>query len=244
MTGFTVSTKLFREFLGLANEITDEAWLQITSDCIKVIAVDPANVALCNISIPRRSLKDVFAPVDTKIALDVSRCVKILKSVKCDEISLRRYGNKTFLYVDKRQFGITISDKLRDIPRIPDIELNCGFSCSPTQLRADMMYCSEYGDFVDFKQSHGKIRISSDTKTYSNSVITNQFHTSYKSNNWCKSEFGSAKYSLNYLCDRLKSMKGFSEIEVVFGNDMPMSVSGSRIGLYFEMLLAPRIEWD
>ncbi len=117
--------KYFKEIIDALGKLVDEVAFQIKQDGLKVVALDPAKVALINIDIPMTAFLEYDVPEETVAGLSTASLSKMLKKIK--------KGDKFVMSVEEDRVEIIIESigkriyRFRNldvpIPEIPETQL-------------------------------------------------------------------------------------------------------------------------
>ena len=117
--------KYFKEIIDALGKLVDEVAFQLKPDGLKVVALDPAKVALINIDIPMTAFLEYDVPEETVVGLSTASLSKMLKKIK--------KGDKFILNTSEDRVEIVIESigkriyRLRNlevpIPEIPEAQL-------------------------------------------------------------------------------------------------------------------------
>lgn len=74
--------KYLKEIIDSLSKLTDEAAFQLTSGGLKIVALDPARVALININVPQTAFLEYDVPEETIVGLSMASLSRMLRKVK------------------------------------------------------------------------------------------------------------------------------------------------------------------
>jgi len=225
------SAKAFIDLLETLGELVDEVIMKVTPDGVNIRALDPAHVALINISLPPDVFLEFEVPKSTDIGMSISGLIKILPSPK--------KGDKLTIQASEEFFELIIEGvvrrryKFRNLqiaePEIPSFNLE--FTAEGTVLSEalkiaikDIKDVSETIKFIAEVEDHllvtsaegkTKLKISKATGSLVNLVIK---------------EKSISSYDIDYL-SRITKLTGIAEsVDFKFGNDLPLELKFKLLG--------------
>jgi proliferating cell nuclear antigen len=256
-----VETKALKTFLAQVEAIADEARVISDLDGWHVKAVDPAHVAMIEVTLPfaafsrNRTFWAENPPSDgpekpeiVEFGIDVEKLVKKLKSVKADEVGLIYTENDTRgnirLTFGSRQDDIgTIDTAGMSDPKVPTMTFNTEFKISAKMLRRVVDAAGEISDHVTLTtetDEEGRNRLVATAE----GDVDKYREVFLEEVEWVRGQGGPQKsiFPLDYLDSFLKPVKD-EILTVQMGTDYPLRIdwSGVTKGTY---LCAPRIESD
>ena len=218
--------------------VVDEAVLSITKDGLEVNAVDPANVAMVGLKLPRSSF-DNFEfgyPEELKIGIDFANLLRVLKSWKEGMVELEVREKK--LSIKSGIFDYSISrlgpSSLRREPRDPEMAfwgvVDIKAELFTEAIQSLKLVCE---DFVNIGVKDGDIYILAEEERYTLKAVLGQL-----------SHIGDvcSSHSIEYLSAMCSGMHT-ETINLSLRTDYPIKIDfniGSGKGKVTYML-APRI---
>ncbi|MEM1577841.1 MAG: hypothetical protein QXQ30_02500 [Candidatus Pacearchaeota archaeon] len=230
--------KFFSEIISIISQLVSEVNLQFDKNGLKIMALDPASVAMVILEMPKSSFLD-YKVEKEMIAINLDDLKQVLKRLeKAENIVMEREDNVFKIYSKdgiRRRFNLA----LINIEEEERPSLNLTFSSfveMSSELFKDAIEdCSIIADACSFITDDEVFKINA-TGTLNKSEI----------------EFGSdeakikgkdkAKYSIEYLEKFIKASKIFDKVKINFKTDHPCQLDffneDSDIKLSF--ILAPR----
>lgn len=232
---------LFAKSIDLISELVLEVRIKLTEFGLSIVAIDPANVSMVALRVPKSSFKEYEAEDET-LGVNLENLKKVLK----------RCGKTSSLILEKKenQLEIVIEDKVLRTFILSLIEIEAEEKDFPTHLEYSSKVEIESQDLIDSIEDCAII-----TDACSLIVRENKFIIEAKELNSAKSEFSSdevkidgenarARYSLEYLQKFMKAGKSFKTTLINFANDHPIRLDFKSDTLSLSFLLAPRIETE
>ncbi|MEZ0290722.1 MAG: hypothetical protein ABWJ42_06510 [Sulfolobales archaeon] len=237
-------TKMFLALVDVLSSLVDEVSLEISQEGVmKIIAIDPAKVAMIDIQLSQDGFLEFSAKRDLRLGVSTKNLSLAMEDVKrTNRISLRGdEENIEFIIegVPKRVFrfrNLEISSE--EIPKI-ELEFPGRASVLPDPLSralSDLVAISNYitfrltPDLLELSDSDTKkrsVRLSRDTGSLLESSVSEEISVDYDS---------------SYLSPIAKLIKIASSVDVYLGSSMPLKLDmqtplGGKIVFY----LAPRV---
>lgn len=232
--------KFFSEIIGIINQLVTEVNLQFDKNGLKIIALDPASVAMVIFEMPKTTFIDYKVEKET-IAINLDDLKQVLKRLeKADSIAMEREDNIFKIYSKggiKRKFNLA----LINIEEEERPKLNLTFS-SFIEMNSELFKeaiedCSIIADACSFiTEKKGIFKIDA-IGTINKSEI--EF-----TSDEAKIEGGNdkAKYSIEYLEKFIKASKIFEKIKISFKTDHPCQLEffNEESDIKLSFILAPR----
>ena len=229
---------IFARAIEIISELIIEVKIKLTDAGLIITAIDPANVAMVNLIIPKSSFS-IYEPDNEVLGVNLDDLKKILK----------RCGVKSGLIFEKvkNTLAIKIEDR---------IKRNFTLSLIDVEAEEKEMHSIEYSskvelDSLDFVDSIEDCAVVSDACSFI--VENDKFIIEAKELNSARSEFSSdeakieaenckSRYSLEYLQKFIKGSKLFPKTILNFAAEHPLRIDLISEALLISFLLAPRME--
>jgi proliferating cell nuclear antigen len=226
----------FGKFFEAIGKITDEAAINFTKDGIVVKALDPSRVVFADLLIPASEFETYEVDAEETAGVRLDYFTKILKRAK--------KGNSLELSLDGNMFKITIKGKTgkktfstgiidAEAPDIslPELDYSVNAIVDAKELLEGLKDVSLASDAVRFVATEDTFRIEGSGTTQEVSI---EPEATYEGT-------GKASYGISYLIDILKPIKN-GDIEIRFGDDMPIEIKYAEGDARLIFLVAPRVE--
>jgi proliferating cell nuclear antigen len=222
--------------------LVSEARFHFEDDRLHSRAVDPANVAMVIVNVPKESF-EVFKTDTQTIGVDVNRIFEISKSIKSDELVELKLENETSLNIKfgSVEYSVALIDPsaIRKEPKIPNLELPAKIVMDAGEFKKAIVASDKISDRVVFR--------SNDKGFYIEAEGDVDRITSFMSESDLI-EFNKAEaksmFSIEYLKEFIKTASPGDTLTIHLGNNYPVrlvfEVAGGKVGV--EYILAPRIE--
>lgn len=232
---------LFSKSIDLISDLVLEAKIKINEFGLSIVAIDPANVSMISLKIPKSSFEE-FDSKDESLGVNLDSLKKSLKRCKpTSQLILEKNENKLELKIEdktKKSFSLNL------------IEIDSEDKEFPAHL-----------EFTTTVLANGQELIESieDAQVVSDSCLfiskENKFIVEAKDLNSARTEFGTdaatvngsdakSRYGIDYLTKFLKAARHFDSTTLNFSSDHPLRVDFFSQSMTLSFLLAPRIETD
>jgi proliferating cell nuclear antigen len=232
---------IFAKSIDLISELVMEVRIKINEFGLSVVAIDPANVAMVSLKVPKSAFSE-FEVGEEILGLNLENLKKVLK----------RCGKTGSLILERNEntLEIKIDDKIKRAFKLNLIEIEAEDKEFPTHLEFSSKVEIDSQDLID---SIDDCSIVSDACSFI--VENDKFIIEAKDMNSARSEFSSdlvkieaenchSRYSLEYLQKFLKAGKQFPKTLLNFANDHPLRIDFKSEHSSISFLLAPRIETE
>lgn len=240
---------LVQDSMKTISDLISEGLFQLTEDGIKLIAADPAMVALVDFQIE----EDVFETYDldeeTKIGLNLENFYSILRRANSNDtltFEVKEDESKFYIKMENsstRDFSLPILNLSEDdIPSTDQLEFNVTAELETSVLESAIKDALVVGDSVTISATGEEINIvaEGDQSNVSFTVTGDSEGVLDLEGSEAKSMF-----SLDYMNSMVGAKRLSSVVEIKLGDDFPMRMNfevPDEARLSF--VLAPRIEED
>jgi proliferating cell nuclear antigen len=243
--------KLLRDMATTISILIDEATFKIDPDGLKLRAMDPSRVAMIDFEWPKTIFEEYVCTEPTKMCLNVSELLKLLKRAGRDEsveLSLDdKTGRLQIKIVGKyaRNFTMpTLEASEEEVPT-PKISFNVKAKSTTAGLSQAIEDAQLVSDHVRIEADSEKLVLSA-TGDLMGATITLQKGSSGALLDLEVKENSKATFSLSYLSEIIKAASATSDIATLeFSSDMPVYIDFQQTKAgKLTFFLAPRIETD
>ncbi|MDD3792298.1 MAG: proliferating cell nuclear antigen (pcna) [Candidatus Bathyarchaeota archaeon] len=240
--------KLLRDMATAISILVDEATFKIDPDGLKLRAMDPSRVAMIDFEWPKTIFQEFNVDEPTKICLNISELLKLLKRAgkeECVELSLdEKTGRLQVTITGKysRNFTMPTLDASEEEVPTPKINFNIKAKTTTQGLSQAIEDAQLVSDHVRIEAEPEKMTLSA-SGDLMGATITIQKGNDALLDLEVK-ENAKATFSLSYLSEIIKAASATSEIATLeFSTDMPVKIDfqQSKEGK-LTFFLAPRIE--
>ena len=238
-----VKSEVLKGIIDVTSPLVNEAKFNITPKGISLRAVDPAHVAMVNLTVKDKAFEE-FKATEMELGIDMDKLGGIMRlSTSGDMISLD-YDEDTNRLVVKignlvRKMGLIDTAGMPD-PKMPNLNLPAKVVIKASELSQGVRASEAVSDHLALtvNKDHFELFAEGDTDTV-NLKLPKDLVVELSTNNKCKSLF-----SIDYFSNMIKPVKGEDPITIMIGNDNPIKVEfdiAEKKG-HVTYLLAPRIE--
>lgn len=234
--------KIFSEIVSIISELVLEVRIKVNSEGMRIIAIDPANVAMVSFKLPNTAFS-VFE-IENEEVLGVS--LESLKAVlrRCSVrslLSISREDNTLKLQIkDKitREFNLALIEIESEEKELPNLEFASRIEMSSIDFSEAIEDCAVVADSCMFISSPDRFTIQAKGSL-------NSFKSEYSSDEVnISSTNGRSKYSLEYLQKMVKATKLTDKTIINFATDYPLKLDFNAPLMELSFILAPRVETE
>jgi len=222
----------------LISELVTEVKIKLNEYGLSITAIDPANVAMVNLRIPKQTFSE-FDSDNEVLGVNLDSLKKILKR-SSGPILLEKKENLLHIQMEdriKRNFTLGLIDIDSEDKEMPNIEFSSRVEIRSEDFIDSVEDCSVVSDACSFVIKEGKFIMEAkglnSTKTEFSGDEVNIHAES------CKS-----KYSLEYLQKFMKASKLSEKTVLNFAEDHPLRMDVKTDNLEISFVLAPRVETE
>lgn len=237
--------KYLKESVSIISEIVTEATIKVNEDGIKLIAMDPANVALVVFRLLASSFVSYDIDGPTSFTVNLNNLKQVLRRTKGgDTLTLELEENKLKLVLQstsKRTFHLPLIDIEEKEQKVPELSFNTTIVTQSSVLNDGIDDVDIIGESVTLASKEGMFSISSKgdlTKADVDIPADNVTKVVVE-------EDSKAKYSIEYLKKMMTGSKLSDVVQIKFSNDYPLKIEylvQNKLELSF--ILAPRVDND
>jgi len=242
--------KLLRDMATAISILVDEATFKIDTEGLKLRAMDPSRVAMIDFEWPKSLFQEFVSTEPTKICLNISELLKLLKRAgkeEAVELSLDDKTGKLLVTITgkyNRNFTMpTLEASEEEVPT-PKISFNVKAKTTTQGLSQAIEDAQLVSDHVKIEAEPEKMTLSA-SGDLMGATITLQKGNDTLLDLEVK-ENAKATFSLSYLSEIIKAASATSEIATLeFSSDMPVRIDFQQIKEgKLTFFLAPRIETE
>jgi proliferating cell nuclear antigen len=234
---------VLKELVDVVSTLVDEAKLNVGKDSVGVKAVDPAHVAMVDLSLDRSAFESYKAD-DAELGLDMDKMKEILRLAKAGEvISISHDEDKNRLVVTvgntTRRMSLVDTAGMSD-PKVPSLNLPAKLVVRTDELRQAIRASESVSDHIALKASPEGFEVVSegDTDTVSH-MVPKDLLEELQAKDAVRSLF-----PLDYFSNMVKAISSAQTVSLYLGTDYPVrmefKIAGGKGDVRY--LLAPRIE--
>ena len=240
-----VKADVLKEVVDVVSTLVDEAKFNVGKDAITVKAVDPAHVAMVDLTLDRSAF-EAYKADEGELGIDMDKMKEILRLAKGGEaIAIGHDENKNRLVVTvgntTRRMALVDTAGMSD-PKVPSLNLPAKVVVRTDELRQAIRASESISDHLALKASPEGFEIVSEGDTDNVShVVPKDLLEELQVKEPVRSLF-----PLDYFSNMVKAISSAQTVTLYLGSDYPVKVEFKIAGGKGEVkfLLAPRIESD
>ncbi len=241
-------SKLFKDSINLIGELVGEAIFDISSDGIKLVAMDPASVAMIIFHMLPSAFSLFQAEESQKVGLSVDKLKNILRRITGSEritITLEEANIQVEIQDKyKRKFSLPLLDIDANDLRVPTLDFGALVELKSDVLKNGVEDAGVISDSIILQASEKDFTMIGRGDN-SEVIISIDPTTSDALVNLEVKEESKAKYSIEYLNKIVKASKIAENLSLHFKKDYPLKLDYTSVNqLKVSFILAPRVETD
>lgn len=238
-----LKAEVLKEVVDVVSTLVDEAKFNVGKESITIKAVDPAHVAMLDLSLDRGAFES-FKADETELGIDMDKMKEILRLAKAGEVIAINHDE------DKNRLIVTVGNTTRRMalvdtagmsdPKVPSLNLPAKVVVRTDELRQAIRASESVSDHIALKASAEGFEIVSegDTDTVSHMVPKDMLEE-LQAKDAVRSLF-----PLDYFSNMVKAISSAPTVALYLGTDYPVKMEFKIAAGKGEVkyLLAPRIE--
>ena len=240
-----VKAEVLKELVDVLSTLVDETKINANKEGISVRAVDPAHVAMVDLSLERAAFESYNAD-DQELGLDLDKVKEVLRLAKTGDIIDLKYDedkNKLILHVGNitRRMALVDTAGMSDT-KVPNLNLPAKLTIRVEELRQGIRASENVSDHIALTVSPEGFTMQGEGDTDSVDLkLGKDLLDELESKEQVRSMF-----PLDYFANMIKAITTAPSVTMYLGNDYPVKIEfqiGGGKGKV-KYLLAPRIESD
>ncbi|PJB20896.1 MAG: proliferating cell nuclear antigen (pcna) [Euryarchaeota archaeon CG_4_9_14_3_um_filter_38_12] len=239
----TVRANVLKEFAGVISTLTDEAKFIVNPKGVTVNAVDPAHVAMVDLTLNAKAFEK-YSASDMEMGVDIEKLGEVLRLAKGDDQIFLKFDeekNKLIVQVENITRRMSLVDTAgMSEPKIPNLNLPVKVVAKTAELERGIRASEAVSDHVALIASPEGFELVSEGEMDSVSLkLPKKLLVELN----CK-ERAKSLFSLDYFSKMIKAVITSENVVMNLGTDYPVKMEfdiakGNGHATY---LLAPRIE--
>lgn len=234
---------VLRQVVDVVSTLVDEAKFKVDKDGISLRAVDPAHVAMVELSLSKNAF-DEYSGTETELGIDMERLEDILRLAHSGEkLAIEHTDGKNHLVVTigrlTRRMALVDTAGMSD-PRVPNIELPSSIVLKAEQLSFGLKASDKISDHIALVAEEGYFEMSSEGDSDSVEYrLPKDDLVAIDSKQKVRSLF-----PLDYFQNMARAISPSSQVTINLGNNYPvrMEFDIAEGKGHVKYLLAPRVE--
>ncbi|HUV61274.1 MAG TPA: proliferating cell nuclear antigen (pcna) [Thermoplasmata archaeon] len=235
--------EILKEVVNVVSTLVDEAKFTVNADGLTLRAVDPAHIAMVDLTLGKDAFEE-FKAEESEIGIDIDKLSQFLKLARADDMVDLKHDE------DKRKLKIMVGDITRHMslidttgmsdPKVPNLELPVSVTVRADDLMQGIRASETVSDHIALVASPDGFEMSCEGDM-------DQVHWRKAKKDLVALEAPSSVRSLfplEYFSNMLKSVSSGNLVTMHLGSDYPVKMEFKIAGEKGEVryLLAPRIE--
>lgn len=238
-----VRAEVLKEVTDVISTLVDEAKFNIGPDGISVRAVDPAHVAMVDLSLDKGAFEE-YRGEEEEIGIDMDKIKEVLRLARAgDTIAIQHDGEKNRLVFNvgnvTRQMALVDTAGMAET-KVPNLNLPAKIVVKTEELRQGIRASESVSDHIALSASQEGFEMVSEGDTDS---VRLQLGRDQLQELHAKEKVRSL-FPLDYFSNMVKAISSAETVTINLGNDYPVkmefTVAGNKGKVTY--LLAPRIE--
>ena len=226
--------------IDVLSELVTEVRIKINETGININAIDPANVAMVGLTIPKSSFSQ-FETGPEILGINLDNLKKILRRCSSgSSLTLEKRGNLLAIQIQdriRRNFTLNLIDVEREEKEIPNLKFSTAVKMNCVDFVDSVEDCSVVADACSFLIRENKFIIEAKGLNSARAEFSGDEAEITSEVQNCKS-----RYSLEYLQKFAKGAKIFDKTILKFSDDHPLRMDLRSPALELSFILAPRVE--
>jgi proliferating cell nuclear antigen len=230
--------KILSDVISIISELVTEVRIKVDKDGLRIVAIDPANVALVSFILPSYAFSE-FEVTEETLGVSLDSLRSVLKRCSLGStLVMQTEDNMLRIEIHdkiKRVFTLALIDIESEDKQVPNLEFSSNVEMSSFDFSDAVEDCAIVADSCSFSIKEGKYTIEG------------------KGLNSAKNEFSGdevkisgidsrARYSLEYLRKFSKAAKLADNVHIAFADDYPLKLEFRTEKVELIFVLAPRVE--
>jgi proliferating cell nuclear antigen len=236
--------KLLKDSISIISDIVTEAQFKITPDCVELVAMDPASVAMVTFKLLSSSFSEYDVKKEDVIGLNLNDLKQVLRRATNCSITLELLeGNIKIIMKGKstKTFMLPLIELEESERKVPNLNFEATIVTESSVVTEAIEDMDIVGESVSFEVENNKLKVISKGDT---SKATVEINSSEQTKIIADAKFKS-KYSIEYLKKMIQGAKLSPQATLQFSNDYPLRLEYKVLNrLQMIFILAPRVEND
>lgn len=232
--------KLFAEIISIISELVLEVRLKVSKEGLKIIAIDPANVAMISFKLPNTAFAQIEVENEQVLGVSLESLKSVLRRIKVGSVLIiTRQENELNLQIQdrmRREFNLALIEIEQEEKELPNLEFTSKIEMTSLDFAEAIEDCAVVADACSFTSESDKFIIQAKGSL-------NSFKSEFTSDELnIQAQEATSKYSLEYLQKMVKATKLTDKAVINFSTDYPLKLEFNTPMLELFFILAPRVE--
>lgn len=238
-----IRSEVLKEITDVISTLVDEAKFNLAAESLTVRAVDPAHVAMVDMTVERGAFEE-FKASEGELGIDLDKIKEVLRLARAgDVLSLEHDEDRNRLVAHvgniTRHMALVDTAGMSD-PKVPSLDLPAKLVIRTEELRQGIRASESVSDHIALLARPEGFEMVSEGDA---DTVRLNLPKDLLDEIQCKEKVRSL-YPLDYFSNMVKAISSAPTVTVLLGNDYPVrmefALAGDSIKAMF--LLAPRIE--
>ncbi len=236
--------RFLKDSISIISDLVTEAQFKITPDCLELIAMDPASVAMVTFKLLSSCFSEYNVKEEQTIALNLNNFKQILRRATNCTITLELVDGYLKFIMNGRSvktFMLPLIELEDSEKKIPTLDFKATIVTDSAILTEAIEDMDIIGESVSIEADNNLFKVSSKGDLSKADVeIKSDERTKIVADEKFKS-----KYSIEYLKKMIQGSKLAPQATLQFANDYPLKLEYKVLNkLQLVFILAPRVEND
>ncbi|MDD1768641.1 MAG: proliferating cell nuclear antigen (pcna) [Methanomassiliicoccales archaeon] len=240
-----VKSETLKGIVDIVSTLVDEAKFNVAVDKLTLKAVDPAHVAMVNMTVQKDAF-DEYSADETELGVDLDKMKEVLRLSKAGEVmELNQDEERNRLVINfgniTRRMNLVDTTGMSD-PKVPNINLPAKVAVNSDELQKGIKAAESVSDHIALTASPDGFEMFSEGETDSVSLkLPKDLLISLE----CKEKVRSL-FPLDYFSNMVRAIPSGTVVTLSIGSDYPVKIEFTMADGKgtVDYLLAPRIESD
>lgn len=239
--------KYLKDSISIISDLVTEATFKIDNDGLKMVAMDPANVAMVNFHLLSSCFSQYNLEKPEELAINLNNLKQVLRRIKSDDVlTLETEENKLKIQLKggtTRSFSIPLIELEDKEQKVPELSFPISIETDVNILTESIEDVSVVAESVTFLAEKNQFVVKAEGDLSKAFIeIKPDEDTAIKTDSIDKFK---AKYSLEYLRKMIAGAKLTGKVSINFNNDYPLKLEYKEVDkLMLSFILAPRVDND
>ncbi len=233
--------KLFANIVNIISGLVTEVRLKVNKEGMSLVAIDPASVAMTYFNIPAELFSQFNVEKDEVLGINLDSLSSVLR--RCglgSSLTMEKVDNLLKIGIHdkiRRDFTLALISVEGEEREFPKWEFKSVIKMDSQSFVEAIEDCLVVSDACTFSAEPNKFIIEAKGLNSARVEFSSDEAEIY-------SDYGSARFSLEYLTKFMKGAKIANRVEINFSDNHPMRINFPSGKVILSFVLAPRVEQD
>jgi proliferating cell nuclear antigen len=234
--------KLFSEIVSIISEMVLEVRIKVNKDGMRILAIDPANVAMISFKLPASAFSEIEVDNEEVLGISLDSLKAVLRRIKAGSVlTITKQENELKLLIqDKinKEFNLALIEIEGEEKEIPILDFTSKIEMPSLDFAEAIEDCSVVADSCSFISEPDKFIMTAKGSL-------NSFKSEFTGDSIdLQAQEANSKYSLEYLQKMIKATKITDKMKINFANDYPLKLEFNTPFIELSFILAPRVDTE